>query len=1124
MPQIRYVEIYTSATYTLNLEFDKNGGDSAPAAVHASTTSNAASVSVYKAIPAELPTRAGYSFIGYSVGENDPVSKQPGNTIAADFSRSVSGYTEREYQDGNTTVHERTYHSQNQSRTKKYYAQWQTITYNVTFDANGGTDAPATQAKTHGEDLALSAVIPVRDGHTFTGWATSPSGSPVYQPGDTYSTDADVVLYAVWVLSGSPLDSVSSSVDVGSSGLASWTPLDPSYIHELILSYGDAPDVSVETAAGVTSATFTIPATWYAAMPNVDSGLATATLCTYDGDTLVGTSSKTFTVTVPSGVKPTISSFTAAHYSENATVSGWGEFTQGFSQADLSVSAAAGNGATITSISFSGPGIDQTGASATARTAVLGASKENTFTVMVTDSRGRSATETLTVYVYPYSPPTVLDIITMRAESDGTINNGGGLYMKVETVYGYSHVNEKNSLTTKTLSYCAHGAGTPAATINPCASGTLYGPPGVSWQIDLDDAYDVTVTLTDALGSTVTGTVTLPPATGIWYGRGNDRIGLGKVPEGPGLWVDWDAAFKGNLDVVKRRCSKMVESTTGWFRVLAYDAGILPEVMGASGFVIDFTITRDGIVNETHKVSLFSVYNDVTFTDETSVSKTQRIDKIRYTYNASTMYGYVDIHLNTAPQSVVTVDFSVKTKPIYQGKFCAADLSSVSNTPSGETVLATYDFSPNGTVFKNLIVNTYKTLWTGVWASGDITVDEINDFNLFLVKTSDGESDLICTIVNDGTNSYLRGVGGYASASSKEMMYYLSAVLSGTTLTMEYCRSVSSSTSRTSRTVTEIVGISLIGGTAQRPGSIHFGQVDGTSTSTAYTAHIDGISAYYDGLTVMLKNGVVTSAAGFTIDINGLGAKQAYSNMAAATAESTIFNVNYTMLFVYDSTRVEGGGWVCYRGYDSNTNTIGYQLRTNSSTLPMADVTYRYRLLFSSADGEKWVPATKSTSTNATSKRDVNQTPIDPFGPIVYYGTTASVAAGSAPAAANLWQQYTLTLGYSFNRVGAALSLTFPAPVFVKCATQADGSAIMDATTPFVQSLPTTDDGKIYILLGRAYSATAIELLHDHPVYCFRNGSLQLYTGPQLPLPPITANDEGKVLKVVGGIPTWVTP
>lgn len=285
--------------------------------------------------------------------------------------------------------------------------------------------------------------------------------------------------------------------------------------------------------------------------------------------------------------------------------------------------------------------------------------------------------------------------------------------------------------------------------------------------------------------------------------------------------------------------------------------------------------------------------------------------------------------------------------------------------------------------------------------------------------------------------------------------------------------------------------------TAYRTASIPYGVVDNTSTSTAFTATVPGITALRDGVCVWLKNGVVTSAAGFTININGLGAKPVYSNMAAASAESTMFNVNYTFMFVYDSTRVAGGCWILNRGYNSNDNTIGYQIRTNSQSLPASDAFVRYRLLFTSADGTKYVPATTSTSTNATASRTVNQTKINPFGRILYYSSTTAIAQGSRPGATVLWEQYTLVLGYSFNRTGAALTLTSWKPVYIKCAPQTDGSAIIDSTTPYVQDLPTTEDGKIYIFLGIAYDATHVELQLDHPVYYYKDGQIRLWTNAQ---------------------------
>ena len=134
----------------------------------------------------------------------------------------------------------------------------------------------------------------------------------------------------------------------------------------------------------------------------------------------------------------------------------------------------------------------------------------------------------------------------MRADADGTTNNSSGDYLKLTPVYSLSSVNGNNSFTAQTISYYAHGSSTPLATVS-CVSGTTYGPPSNMWAINLADAYDIVVELTDALGSSVGGAVTLPSAGGIWYGRGNDRLGLGKAPPGPGLYVDWDAVFSGDF-------------------------------------------------------------------------------------------------------------------------------------------------------------------------------------------------------------------------------------------------------------------------------------------------------------------------------------------------------------------------------------------------------------------------------------------------------------------------------------------------------------------------------------------------------------------------------------------------
>ena len=292
-----------------------------------------------------------------------------------------------------------------------------------------------------------------------------------------------------------------------------------------------------------------------------------------------------------------------------------------------------------------------------------------------------------------------------------------------------------------------------------------------------------------------------------------------------------------------------------------------------------------------------------------------------------------------------------------------------------------------------------------------------------------------------------------------------------------------------------------------RTPAIPYGEVDSTSISTAFTATVPGITSLYDGVCMLLKNGVVTSASGFTIDINGLGAKPAYSNMHAATAETNLFNVNYTILFVYDSTRVSGGCWIYYRGYNSNDNTIAYYMRSAYIVRKAADKGARYRLWFRTMDG-KYAPANLSTNTGANAARTPNPRVIDPFGEIIYCSTNAATEADAELAVGDCWKQYYLNFGYSFNTTGSALNMSFPLPVYLKCTPASGGGATMDG---IVNALPSTADGKIYIYLGTTYSATNIFLDISHPVYEYKNGGIRLYTGAQ----DIEALTDAEVLEIL---------
>jgi len=296
-------------------------------------------------------------------------------------------------------------------------------------------------------------------------------------------------------------------------------------------------------------------------------------------------------------------------------------------------------------------------------------------------------------------------------------------------------------------------------------------------------------------------------------------------------------------------------------------------------------------------------------------------------------------------------------------------------------------------------------------------------------------------------------------------------------------------------------GIAISGNNISTIG-IPYGQVDTSSTATAFTATVPGIDRLEDGVCVLLRNGKVTSTTGFTIDINGLGAKPAYSSMGTGSSPSrvtTLFNINYTILFVYSTTLVDGGCWIYYYGYNSNTDTVGYELRTNKTLRTVTDTARYYKLYFSSADDTQWIPASVNSSNNISTARTPNQRPINPFGTIVYTTSNSSIASGSDLPATVIWRQDSFNPGFSFGPL--ATNLTVKLPTYLKCAPQPDGSAIIDVDAPIVQQLPSTEDGKIYIYLGigiastaTTYNNTYIELDIYHPVYYYKNGGIRVWT------------------------------
>ena len=159
---VTFYAVWRYIPKTYEVKYDANGGGNTPA-------SQTKSENVTLILTSTIPTRYGYTFKGWATS---------------------SSATSATYQAGGS-------YTANESVT--LYAVWEINTYTVSFDANGGTNAPNPQKKTHGQNLILTVAIPTRTNHVFLGWATDSSAKSVaYAPGATYTAEEDVTLYAVW--------------------------------------------------------------------------------------------------------------------------------------------------------------------------------------------------------------------------------------------------------------------------------------------------------------------------------------------------------------------------------------------------------------------------------------------------------------------------------------------------------------------------------------------------------------------------------------------------------------------------------------------------------------------------------------------------------------------------------------------------------------------------------------------------------------------------------------------------------------------------------------------------------------------------------------------------------------
>lgn len=328
---------------------------------------------------------------------------------------------------------------------------------------------------------------------------------------------------------------------MGSEVTISINPAVDQFTHTLAYSFGSATG-TITTKTSLLAVKWTPALTLANQIPNATSGTGTLTCYTYSGSTLIGTRSITITLKVPTSVVPTIGSFTATRV-DGTVPSSWGIYVQNKSAVTLTISNAAGAyGSTIKAYSITGG--SYSGSSSTLTTGVLVSSGTYTFTGKVTDSRGRTATKTVSISVVEYSPPVITGHVSYRSNSSGTAADAG-TYIRGLVTYTYASCSSKNTVTRATY-YKRSTATTWTNASKSFSSGTGFTFGGGN--ISAEYTYDVKYTLTDAF-TTVSVTETISTAAVLMdFLRGGKGIAIGKVAETENCFEvsqDWTTKLNG---------------------------------------------------------------------------------------------------------------------------------------------------------------------------------------------------------------------------------------------------------------------------------------------------------------------------------------------------------------------------------------------------------------------------------------------------------------------------------------------------------------------------------------------------------------------------------------------------
>ena len=351
----------------------------------------------------------------------------------------------------------------------------------------------------------------------------------------------------------------SSSTSVATQGTYSLTMnrMSSSYYHIATFLYNNSTTLYTSGRFD-TQLDFVVPRSWFADYPSIASLPVTVSVQTYNSSgTAIGSpATASLTVNADADMKPVVSSGWAslAPYNTGA-VSGITGYVKGYSKAeaafdDTKVDMSNAVGAGIVSFSVTCQG--ETDSYTPYLTPVL-ASTSVSVVCAVTDTRGRTASETFTLTVMDYAKPVLTGIEIFRCDAQGTEAEDGTHY-SVKATLTYSSLDGQN-VPTLTSAAAASGGGYGAE--ETLTSGTVHISTA---QISADATYTVRISATDSLGNTAVYYQVLPTrkwamkfrptGNGVAFGKAAEYNNTFEITEDWSIRVAGKAASEFIRDIV----------------------------------------------------------------------------------------------------------------------------------------------------------------------------------------------------------------------------------------------------------------------------------------------------------------------------------------------------------------------------------------------------------------------------------------------------------------------------------------------------------------------------------------------------------------------------------------------